>query len=183
MLAPGEPVPGVSCAGAIPSGDARFCACAKANAGANRTAAAMTATAQRRSNVPNPHPVMTTFFETNRGNFKPIPKPPPRPIPMAFCTFSRPPPIGLREAFYGARRLPGKTSLSRTLASILNSFISLFARLSPASRFHHIEACDLLSSSARPIMHPTQGRRAEPYRVGRVIPACKERASGEYDRA
>ena len=71
MVAPGEPVPGVSGTGAVACGASRLRICANASIGAkSATSKAAAAMAQRRK-LPRPHPDMPAFFDINRGNFKP----------------------------------------------------------------------------------------------------------------
>jgi hypothetical protein len=71
-VAPGEPVPGVNGTGAIDCGDIKLCICADADIGTSKAsmkAAANAAAAHRL--IFTPHLRMRTFFDLNRGNFKP----------------------------------------------------------------------------------------------------------------
>jgi hypothetical protein len=73
MLAPGLPVPGASWEGATSCGAKRLRVCADASGGMAQTKAAAVTT--QHQILVGPHPAMAAFFDSNRGNFKPVRRP------------------------------------------------------------------------------------------------------------
>jgi hypothetical protein len=71
IVAPGDPVPGVSGALTVACGANRLRTCAGARAGAVKTIPTATTAAALRQNVVKPRPDMAIFLDLNRGNFKP----------------------------------------------------------------------------------------------------------------
>lgn len=71
MVAPGGPGPGMSGAGAIACGAIRLRICANARFGAKRATGKAAAAMAQRQKLLRPRPDMPTFFDVNRGNFKP----------------------------------------------------------------------------------------------------------------
>jgi hypothetical protein len=72
MLAPGLPAPGASWEGATSCGAKRLRVCADASGGMAQTKAAAVITQHQM--LVGPHPAMAAFFDSNRGNFKPMPR-------------------------------------------------------------------------------------------------------------
>jgi hypothetical protein len=71
MVAPGDPLPGVSGTEAVDCGETRLRICAKACGETKRkTPIAAPATAARRK-IAKPHPDIAIFLDLNHGNFKP----------------------------------------------------------------------------------------------------------------
>jgi hypothetical protein len=71
MLAPGDPEPGTSGAGAFNSGDARLRICADACTGGKRMIPAAAAAAAHRRKTIDPHPNIAFFLDLNHGIFMP----------------------------------------------------------------------------------------------------------------
>ncbi|MGA2895320.1 MAG: hypothetical protein ABSE22_20855 [Xanthobacteraceae bacterium] len=71
MLAPGDPVPETSGAGAVRSGEARLRICADACAGGKRKIPTATAAAAHGRQTIDPHPNIAFFLDLNHGIFMP----------------------------------------------------------------------------------------------------------------
>jgi hypothetical protein len=71
IVAPGDPVPGVSGAGSVACGASKLRTCAGARIGEDKTIPAAAPAAAMRQNVVEPRPDIPIFVDLNRGNFKP----------------------------------------------------------------------------------------------------------------